>query len=356
MFKSAKETVLVTSTNTIFCKKMFGGKNGKTTVPVFLDENHLQYSTNPSNQLQLFGNVPAGCAADPSNVLGRELNNAMFRPNKRGREAETISRQQRFQFSLNQNTGNDEADQVASIPIQNPVSTGLRLSYDDDERNSSLTSGSGSMAASPPIILSLADNLRNELERQEEEFNHYIKIQEENLAKGVKDIKQRQMVSFMKAIEKSVGKKLQEKDFEIENINRKNRELMERIKQVAADAQNWHYRAKYNESLVNILKTNLQQTLSQGAAQMKEGFGDSDLDDTASYINPANFLGVPSVPGRATSVKNGNMLCKVCNVKEVSFLLMPCRHLCLCNNCEGMVVSCPVCQSTKTAGVQVYLS
>lgn len=101
----------------------------------------------------------------------------MFRPNKRGREAETISRQQRLQFSLNQNTCNDEADQVASIPIQNPVSTGLRLSYDDDERNSSLTSGSGSMVASPPIISSLGDNLRIELERQEEEFNHYIKIQ-----------------------------------------------------------------------------------------------------------------------------------------------------------------------------------
>ena len=101
----------------------------------------------------------------------------MFRPNKRGREAETISRQQRLQFSLNQNTCNDEADQVACIPIQNPVSTGLRLSYDDDERNSSITSGSGSMAASPPIILSLGDNLRNELERQEEEFNNYFKIQ-----------------------------------------------------------------------------------------------------------------------------------------------------------------------------------
>ncbi|KAK1376570.1 E3 ubiquitin-protein ligase BOI [Heracleum sosnowskyi] len=305
---------------------MFGGKNGNTTVPVFLDENRVQYPTNISNQLQLFGNVPAGCNADPSYVLGREHNSAMFRPNKRGREAETISRQQRLQFSLNQNTCNDEADQVASIPIQNPVSTGLRLSYDDDERNSSLTSGSGSMAASPPILSCLGDNLRNELERQEEEFNHYIKIQEENLLQGVRDIRQRQMVSVMKAIEKSVGKKLHEKDSEIENINRKNRELMEKIKQVADDAQNWHYRAKYNESLVNILKTNLQQTISQGAAQMKEGFGDSDLDDTASYINPMNFIGVPGVPGRTTSVKN------------------------------GMVVSCPVCQSTKTAGVQVYLS
>ncbi|KAK1370140.1 hypothetical protein POM88_036232 [Heracleum sosnowskyi] len=123
--------------------------------------------------------VPAGCTADPSNVLGREHNIAMFRPNKRGREAETISRQKRLQFSLNQNTCNDEADQVASIPIQNPVvSCGPRPSFDDDEQNSSLTSSTGSMAASPLIILSLGDSLTNELERQEEEFNHYLKIQE----------------------------------------------------------------------------------------------------------------------------------------------------------------------------------
>lgn len=180
--------------------------------------------------------------------------------------------------------------------------------------------------------------------------------QEENLVKGVKDIKQRQMVSLLTAIQKRVGKKLHEKDIEIENINRKNKELMEKIKLVAADSQSWHYKAKYNESLVNTLKTNLQQALLQGAEQMKEGFGDSDIDDTASYMHPTNFLGVPGVPVKKTSAKNGNMICRVCNMKEVSFLLMPCRHVCLCNDCEGMVFSCPVCQLTKTAGVQVYLS
>lgn len=338
---------------------MLGGENGNTTFPVFIDENRMRYPAKVSNQLQLFENISAGCTADPVNFLGRERINAMFRPNKRGREAEAISRRQKLHFSLNQNTYHDEADQAASIPIQNPVSTGLRLSYDDDERNSSITSASGSMTASPPIILSLGDNLMNELDRQKEEFDQYIKIQEENLVKGVKDIKQRQMVSFLTAIEKNVGKKLHEKDIEIENINRKNKELMEKIKQVAADAQSWHYKAKYNESLVNTLKTNLQQALSQGAEQMKEGFGESDIDDTASYLHPTNFLGVPSVPSvpvKKTLAKNGNMICRVCNMKEVSFLLMPCRHLCLCNDCEGMVFSCPVCQLTKTAGVQVYLS
>ena len=58
-------------------------------------------------------------------------------------------------------------------------------------------------------------------------------------------------------MEKSIRKKLCEKDVETEDINRKNRELVERIKQAAVEAQNWHYRAKYNESVVNLLKNNL---------------------------------------------------------------------------------------------------
>jgi E3 ubiquitin-protein ligase BOI-like protein len=177
------------------------------------------------------------------------------------------------------------------------------------------------------------------------------------LAKGVRDMKQRHMASFLAAIEKGVGKKLREKDIEIENMNRKNRELVERIKQVAIEAQNWHYKAKYNESVVNVLKSNLQQAISQGAELGKEGFGDNEVDDAASYIDPNNYL---SLPGKSISRNNmglkEHIACRACKAKEVSILLMPCRHLCLCKDCDGLISVCPVCQLMKTASVQVYLS
>lgn len=167
------------------------------------------------------------------------------------------------------------------------------------------------------------------------------------------------MASLLAAIEKGVSKKLREKDVEIENMNRKNRELAERIKQVAIEAQNWHYRAKYNESVVNVLKNNLQQAISQGVEQGKEGFGDSEVDDAASYIDPNNLLSIHGVPTKSSSKKQGmeeHMICRACKVKEVSMLLMPCRHLCLCKDCDGFVNVCPVCQMIKSASVQVYLS
>ena len=116
----------------------------------------------------------------------------MLQPHKQGREAEDftkrqklhislteaeeISRRQKLQISLNYNISQDEADRSASFHNQNPVSTGLRLSYDDDEHNSSVTS-SGSMTAAPSIILSLGDSIRAELDRQKEELDQYIKIQ-----------------------------------------------------------------------------------------------------------------------------------------------------------------------------------
>lgn len=163
-------------------------------------------------------------------------------------------------------------------------------------------------------------------------------------------MKQRHMASFLAAIEKGVGKKLREKDMELDTVNRKNKELIEQIKQVAAEAQNWHYRAKYNESVVNLLKSNLEQAISQSAEQGKEGFGDSEVDDAASFVAPNNYLSIQSVS------RYNNMICRACKRKEVSVLLMPCRHLCLCKDCDGLVNVCPVCQLVKNASVPVYLS
>ncbi|MBA0718051.1 hypothetical protein Golax_005818, partial [Gossypium laxum] len=286
---------------------MLGGNNSNSVLPIFLDENHLQYQnqTNGSNQLQLFGSLPAGCNVDPVNYFGNEHLAPMIRPNKRGRETEDIQRQQKLQISLNYNICKEEADCSAGIPNPNAVSTGLRLSYDDDERNST----------------------------------------EEHLTKGIRDMKQRHMASFLAAIEKGISKKLREKDMELETMNNKNRELVERIKQVTAEAHNWHYRAKYNESVVNVLKSNLQQVISQGAQHGKEGFGDSEVDDATSYIDPNNFLSIPL--GAAKCVSKGmkeHIICRACNAKEVSILLMPCRHLCLCKDCDLSINVCPVCQ------------
>lgn len=166
------------------------------------------------------------------------------------------------------------------------------------------------------------------------------------MVKGVRDIRQRHMASLLSSLEKGVARKLQEKDVELESITRKNKQLVESMKQVTSEAQNWCYMAKYNESVVNVLKNNLQQAM-QGCAG-KEGSGESDADDAASCIDPNNYL---SGGGRWR-----DLMCKACKVKEVCILLMPCRHFCLCKQCEGFASVCPVCQMITSASFEVYLS
>lgn len=346
---------------------MFGGDNGAPVYPGFLGENQFQYDANASTQLQLFGNFPASCSVAPVNYMGNEhisvlnrptLGNenitVLNRPAKRNREEDISRQQQQLQISLNNNFYPDKAHRSVGIPNPNHVSTGLRLSYDDDEPNSSVTSASGSMTAALPVILSLNDNLKFEMDRQHEELDQYIRLQEENIAKGVREMKQRQMASFLGIIENGVSKKLQEKEAEIENMNRKNRDLVERIKQVTMESQSWQHRAKYNESVVNVLKNNLKQAIAQGASLPKEGCGDSEVEDAASSYIDQNTRPVLGGYGRTGSRKG--LTCKACKVKEVSVLVLSCRHLCLCKDCEGSIGFCPVCQKEKSGSIQVYMS
>ncbi|KAL8534198.1 hypothetical protein ACS0TY_010268 [Phlomoides rotata] len=323
--------------------QMFGGDNSNTAPSSFLG-SHFPYPADVSNQPQLCGNLPVQFHGDPVNYLG---NNGppFLLPNKCVRDAEAIPRQQqKLLFSLNNKPFQDEPELNL-----NSVSTGLRLFYDDEERNSSITSGSGSLAASSSVFSSLGNDIKRELDQQKEELDHFIRTQEENMVKGVRDIRQRHMSSFMSALEKGVIRKLREKDLELEAITRKNKELVESMKQVTTEAQNWCYTAKYNESVVNVLKANIQQAVQGSNAA--EGYGESDVDDAASCIDPNNYLTRSSC-----SVKKKDIMCKACRVKEVSILLMPCRHFCLCKDCERFATVCPVCQNIKSSTYEVYLS
>lgn len=341
-------------------RKMFGGSSTKPIFPAAWEENQVHYDANTSTtQLQLFENFPpTACHVDAVTSIGNTNFSTFNQSNKRNRDADVIGRAHKLQISLN-NICQDDADCAANNLNTNLVSTGLRLSYDDDEHNSSITSASGNIS-SLPVTMSLDDNLRSEIDRQKEEFDNYIKIQEAQIMKGVKEMKQRHTVSFLNAVERGIGRKLQEKELEIENMNRKNRDLLERIKNTAMEAQSWQRRSQYNESMVRMLQSNLKHALAQGAAaadQGKEGCGDSEVDDAASSFDPNPILGGNCyVQTAGKGLSREQMNCKSCKVKEISMLLIPCRHLCLCADCAGYTNVCPICRCPNSSSVQVYMS
>ncbi|KAI4316691.1 hypothetical protein L6164_024646 [Bauhinia variegata] len=235
--------------------------------------------------------------------------------------------------------------QISSVDFLQPrsVSTGLGLSLDN-----TLVASTGDSA----LLSLIGDDIERELQQQDAEINRFLKVQSDRLRQTILDKIQATQVRSISIVEDKVLEKLREKEAEVENVNERNMELEERMEQLAVEAGAWQQRARYNENIIAALKYNLQQVYVQGR-DSKEGCGDSEVDDTASCCNGR------SIDFHLLSKENNDMkemmICKACGMNEVSMLLFPCKHLCLCKDCESKLSFCPLCQSSKFIGMEVYM-
>uniref|UniRef100_A0A2P2JNA0 RING-type domain-containing protein n=2 Tax=Rhizophora mucronata TaxID=61149 RepID=A0A2P2JNA0_RHIMU len=235
--------------------------------------------------------------------------------------------------------------QISSVDFlqARSVSTGLGLSLDNTRVSSSGDS---------TFLSLIGDDIERELLRQDAEVDRFLKVQADRLRQNILEKVQANQLQALSLMEEKVFQKLREKEAEMDSINKKNVELEERMELLAVEAGAWQQRARYNENMINALKFNLQQVYAQ-SRDSKEGCGDSEVDDTASCCNGRNN-------DFHLLCKDNNgmkelMTCKVCRVKEVSMLLFPCQHLCLCKDCESKLSFCPMCQSSKYFGMEVYM-
>ncbi|KAI0522767.1 hypothetical protein KFK09_005152 [Dendrobium nobile] len=233
------------------------------------------------------------------------------------------------------------------------------------------SSGVSSQSASAPG--SFGQEILAQIRHHNFEMDELIRSQYEKIRLGLLEARRRHCKSLLSILQQVVVKRLREKESELEGANRKNAELEEKIQKMTAENQIWFNVAKNNEILVSNLRTNLEQVLFQNAAtaaavpSLKEGYGDSDgapllAEDVQSFcydnetqLKPAAAQPISmSLPANETSRQHMN--CKVCGVVEVSVLVLPCRHLCLCQNCEPSVALCPICNYPKNACLQVFMS
>ncbi|KAM1507338.1 hypothetical protein C1H46_003579 [Malus baccata] len=235
--------------------------------------------------------------------------------------------------------------QISSIDFLQPrsVSTGLGLSLDNTRM---VSTGDSS------LLSVIGDDVDHELQRQDAEIDRFLKAQGDRLRQTILDKVQATQLQTLSAVEDKVLRKLREKEAEVESISKKNMELEEQMEQLAVEAGAWQQIARRNENMISSLRFNLQHVYAQ-SRDSKEGCGDSEVDDTASCCN-----------GRSINLdmfcKENNdgkemMTCKACRVNEVCMLLLPCKHLCLCKDCESKLSVCPLCQSSKFIGMEVYL-
>ncbi|XP_077213223.1 S-ribonuclease binding protein 1 [Tasmannia lanceolata] len=293
--------------------------------PNFTDQSHSQYT--PS--FQVLGLAP-GPVPNLDGGIDLQWNN--FEPKKkRLKEQELLE---------NNNS------QISSLDFfqTRSVSTGLGLSLDDRRISSSGDS---------PVLSLFDEEIDLELQRQDAEMDRFIKLQGERLRQAILKKVQANQLQTLTSAEERILQKLHEKEAEVDDINKKNMELEEKMKQLSVEAGAWQHRAKCNENMITALKFNLQQVFAQ-SRDSKEGCGDSEVDDTASYCN-GGAIDFHLLVSKENKDLKELMTCKVCKVNEVCMLLLPCRHLCLCKDCESKLSFCPLCQSSKFLGMEIYM-
>ncbi|KAG6749090.1 hypothetical protein POTOM_046132 [Populus tomentosa] len=274
--------------------------------------------------------------------------------------------------------------QISSVDFlqARSVSTGLGLSLDNTR-----VSSSGDSA----LLSLIGDDIDSELQRQDVEVDKFLKIQSsgipfvvgvsvknvgrvffslllielmvveekmgytklgDRLRQTILEKVQADQLQTISLVEEKVLQKLRQKEAEVESINKKNIELEEKMEQLSMEAGAWQERARYNENMINALKLNIQQVYAQ-SRDSKEGCGDSEVDDTASCCN-GRVIDFHLLSNDNNDMKE-LMTCKACRVNEVCMLLLPCKHLCLCKDCESKLSFCPLCRSSKLIGMEVYM-
>ncbi|WVZ56350.1 hypothetical protein U9M48_006898 [Paspalum notatum var. saurae] len=261
-------------------------------------------------------------------------------------------RQPREQELLGENS---QMSSIDFLQTGSAVSTGLALSLEDRRHGGSGGGGAGNSSGDSPLLLlpMLDDDISREVQRLDADMDRFIKAQSERLRQSILEKVQAKQFEALASVEDKILRKIREKEAEVDTINKRNSELEDQIKQLAVEVGAWQQRAKYNESMINALKYNLEQVCAHQSKDFKEGCGDSEVDDTASCCN-GGAVNLQLMPKENRQQKDLTA-CRVCKSSEACMLLLPCRHLCLCKECESKLSFCPLCQSSKILGMEIYM-
>ncbi|XP_051126000.1 BOI-related E3 ubiquitin-protein ligase 1-like [Andrographis paniculata] len=156
------------------------------------------------------------------------------------------------------------------------------------------------------------------------------------------------------AIGEGVMKKLKEKDEQIQRIGKLNLVLQERVKSLYVENQLLRDLAQTNQATANSLRTNLEQVLlhvGSGGGEEHISAGAVAVEDDAESCCGSSDEGEADKDEARSCWK-----CRRCAVRESCVLLLPCRHLCLCNVCGSgsqQLQACPACNLTVTATLHV---
>ncbi|CAL0331729.1 unnamed protein product [Lupinus luteus] len=272
---------------------------------------------------------------DQSHML---FNNGGTSSRKRGRE-ETAPNVVNPLFSLQSQSQPPRLIQLTQLHNNqhNAVSTGLGLSFGDQnqQHHSSLSS---------PFLSLFSEGLNSQIKQQRDEIDQFLRAQGEQLSQALAEKRQKHYRELLNAADESVARRLREKEAEVEKAKRKNAELEEHAAQLSMEAQVWQAKIKAQESTAASLQAQLQHAMMMSHEKKALSCFVGQAEDAESaYVDPDRV----TVSGPK---------CRGCDSRVASVVVLPCRHLCVCVECDRHFRACPVCFTVKNSSIEVCLS
>ncbi|CAL0331189.1 unnamed protein product [Lupinus luteus] len=248
---------------------------------------------------------------------------------------------------------------------QNVVSIGLGLSFDQQQQRLQLHQQPQQQQLhgcySSSYLSLLSEGFSSQMKRQRDEIDQFLHAQGDELQRTLAEKRQKHCQALSRAAAEVVARLLREKEAEMEKATRQNAELEAHAARLSAEAQMWQAKVRAQEAAAVSLQAQLQQTMMAlgaggchggdgGGAGLSCAMDDGQAEDAESaYIDPDRVEVI--APVEAARAK-----CRGCGKRVASVVVLPCRHLCMCAECDTHFKACPVCHILKNSTIEVLIS
>ncbi|KAK9270813.1 hypothetical protein L1049_026399 [Liquidambar formosana] len=205
-----------------------------------------------------------------------------------------------------------------------------------------------------PTIMPFSQSLAAEVEKQRQEIDFFLQLQNERLRSALQEQRKQQQATLLRSLELKTLSLMRQKEEDLAKATRKTMELEDCLKRTEMESESWQRLAKANEAMVIHLNNTLEE-FREKLVLVSNGAGDAE-----SLCGPCDSRGRNRGEGEGEGEGEMNehskkMACKGCNSRSSCVLFLPCRHLCSCKPCEAFLGSCPVCKSVKEGSMEVFL-
>ncbi|XP_075476528.1 putative BOI-related E3 ubiquitin-protein ligase 3 [Primulina tabacum] len=190
-----------------------------------------------------------------------------------------------------------------------------------------------------------SQNFSTHTEKQRMEIDQFIRIKNERLGLALQEQKKQHTALIINKCEARTKLLLNQKEEQMAEASNRTFQLENMLTRMEIESQTWQRVAKEKEAMVASLNNAIQR--------LKETLNPppNGVDDAESCCQ--NIDGEKTETGMLGNMKK--MVCKCCNYRNSCVIILPCRHLCSCRDCEVFLYSCPVCRNVKKATIEVLV-